>query len=227
MATRKRSWMREEIVLALQLYLREGVVGLKRCESLSAELRAWPIEAHFSARRSFRNAQSVRNKLYNLQWLQTDGERGRARGGKETEAVWAEFGDDLPRVDAAAAEIRWALADAERNGGVASEYEADETGVKMVAHRRRERDPSLARRKREEMLRKTGALACEACGFDSDATWGVAGIIDCHHLIPVSELEPGEKTRLRDLRLLCPSCHRLVHAGGGWLTWDELLAYVR
>lgn len=158
MASRKRSWTREEVVLALQLYLREGVVGLGQCEPLSVELRAWPLEGHFAADPSFRNAQSVRSKLYNLQWHHSGGKRGRAHGGRETEATWAEFGDDLPRVDAAATEIRRALADAEQNGGIGDDqYESDETGVKMVAHRRRERDRGLGRRKRAQVLRRAGA----------------------------------------------------------------------
>jgi|GEM_PF-3609270 len=228
MPGRNRSWTHDEVVLALQLYLREGVVSLERARPLSEELRAWPIEGHFAANPSFRNEQSVRSKLYNLQWLETNGARGRAKAGAQTEAVWREFGADLDRVDAAAVEIREALATVHRSGGVAEdEYETDESGIRLVAHRRRERDADVPRRKRAQVKRLTGALACEACGFDSDAAWGVEGIVECHHLIPVSELEPGETTKLADVRLLCPNCHRLVHSRSRWLTWEELLACVR
>ena len=41
------------------------------------------------------------------------------------------------------------------------------------------------------------------------------------------ELLQGERTRVRDLRLVCPNCHRLVHSKRPWLTWSELLARVQ
>jgi 5-methylcytosine-specific restriction protein A len=216
-------------VLALELYLREGVVGLGRCRLLSEELRSLPIEQHLAADPSFRNTQSVRSKLYNLQWLDTDGARGRPNAGTQTVAVWEHFGGDAHRVEVEAREIRRALADAEyiEEAAEDDDYEVDESAVKVVAHRRRERDHGLVHRKRHQVLRRTGALACEACGFDSNADWGVEGIVDCHHLKPVSELEPGRKTRLADVRLLCPNCHRLVHSCRPWLTWEELLSRVQ
>jgi 5-methylcytosine-specific restriction protein A len=66
----------------------------------------------------------------------------------------------------------------------------------------------------------------EACTFDSEEAWGVEGIVDCHHLKAVSDLAPGETTKLADVRLLCPNCHRLVHHRRPWLTWDELIELV-
>lgn len=228
MPSRRRSWMRDEVALALELYLRDGVVSLGNCASLSRELRAFPIEGHLATDSSFRNPESVRSKLYNLQWLDTNGARGRPNAGAQTVAVWEAFGRDQSRVQTEAVAIRRAIADAESEGAGAGDdgYEADETGVRIVAHRRRERDPGLVRRKRAQVLRRTGSLACEACGFDSNSEWGVEGIIDCHHLKPVSELEPGTKTRLSHTRLLCPNCHRLVHSRRPWLSWQELLDLV-
>lgn len=229
MPSRKQSWTRDEVVLALELYLRLGVVGLGSCLSLSGELRSLPIERHLAADQSFRNTQSVRSKLYNLQWLDTDGARGRPNAGATTVAVWERFGRDQPRVEAEAVEIRRALADAADHDDASTDddYEVDESAVKVVAHRRRERDQGLVLRKRRQVLRRTSALACEACGFDSHAEWNVEGIVECHHLTPVSELEPGRTTKLADVRLLCPNCHRLVHSRRPWLTWGELLGLVQ
>lgn len=48
------------------------------------------------------------------------------------------------------------------------------------------------------------------------------GFIECHHTIPVSELGPGQKTKLRDLVLLCSNCHRMVHSARPWLSVEEL-----
>jgi 5-methylcytosine-specific restriction protein A len=228
LSSRKHSWTRDEVVLALELYLRGGVVGLAACRPLSEELRSLPLEQHLAVDPSFRNPQSVRSKLYNLQWLATDGARGRPNAGEQTVSVWQQFDGDPDRVAAEALEIRHAMADVEGGGDLEEDddYEADESAIKVVAHRRRERDPGLVLRKRSQVLRRTGKLACEACGFDSDEKWGVEGIIECHHLMPVSELQPGHKTRLSDVRLLCPNCHRLVHSQRRWLTWEELLGRI-
>jgi 5-methylcytosine-specific restriction protein A len=227
--SRRKTWIRDELVLALELYLRDGVVNLVACEPLSAELRAFPLEEHLADNPSFRNPDSVRSKLYNIQWLDTGGAHGRGKVGTQTVLAWEEFGRDRARVEAEAAVIRRNLAEINSGGGVVGEddYEAQEGGIRIVAHRQRERDPELGRRKREEALRQTGALACEACGFDSSERWGVEGIIECHHLVPVSELPPGSGTKLSDVRLLCPNCHRLVHSGREWFTWEQLLAIVR
>jgi 5-methylcytosine-specific restriction enzyme A len=221
--------MPDEVVLALDLYLAVQGIGLRAdWDSLSDELRKLPVQRHFTADPIFRNWQAVRNKLYNLQWLDTNGAQGRENVGAPTQAVWDEYGTDAERVAVAAEEIRQAYRDSELLGDeeLEDDFEADESAVVIAAHRRRERDPKLGRRKRQSVENKTGHLACEACGFDSEEAWGVKGIVECHHLKPVSELQPGEKTKLTDVRLLCPNCHRLVHSKRPWLGWDELVGVV-
>jgi 5-methylcytosine-specific restriction protein A len=219
--------MRDEVVLALELYLTEGLSTAETRQQLSDELRSWPIEQELTSDPKFRNEQSVKNKLYNLQWLDTDGAQGREKGGEVTEATWEEFHRDGSAVKTTAAEVRQSVGELTANEYKdLADYEADESSVVVRAHRTRERNRSLVTSKREQALTKTGKLACEACGFDSEAEWGVAGIIECHHTKPVSELATGESTRLADLRLLCPNCHRLVHSSRPWRTWDELVELV-
>ena len=229
MKPRKIAWMPDEVILALDVYLNRDTIGNRDdWDALSTELRALPVQQHFAADPRFRNWQAVRNKLYNLQYLDTDGAQGRENVGAPTQAVWDEFGTDDERVAAAAAAVRQAYEDVKQQGDeeLEDDYEADESAVVMAAHRRRERDPRLGRKKRESVKNRTGSLACEACTFDSDKAWGVEGIVECHHLKAVSELEPGEKTKLADVRLLCPNCHRLIHHRRPWLTWDELIELV-
>ncbi len=227
--SRKHSWMREEVILALDLYLEKGMARRADWDELSALLRVWPVEEHLAEDPTFRNWQGVRNKLYNLQSLGTGGERGRPNAGRATEEVWAEFGRDRERVARAAGEIRTAVRDAieARTPGREDEddYVADESSVVVVTHRRRERNREIVHRKRRQVRETTGALACEACGFDFEARYGEAArdLIECHHLRPVSQLRPGERTRLEDLRVVCPNCHRLIHHRLPWLRWDELL----
>jgi 5-methylcytosine-specific restriction protein A len=227
---RRRSWTREEVILALDLYLNHDGLSMPALQQeLSDLLRAWPVEKHSAEEDpSFRNLQSVRNKLYNLQYLDSDGRQGREKGGAATEATWSEFAGDAGLIAAEAAAIRVAMQDLEKLGEPDRDDDpgSDESGVVLVTHRRRERDPKLASKKKQQVLEQTGALACEACGFDSEAQFGIFGVIECHHLKAVSDLKPGEKTHVSDLRLVCPNCHRLVHRRRPWLTWPELCAMV-
>jgi hypothetical protein len=59
-------------------------------------------------------------------------------------------------------------------------------------------------------------------GLDRIGAAEVAGPVE-----ELIELEPGQATKLADVRLLCPNCHRLVHSRSEWLAWEELLDYVR
>lgn len=52
-------------------------------------------------------------------------------------------------------------------------------------------------------------LACEACGFDFEATYGPrgAGYIECHHVVPLHEIAARANQAQRscsDLRQLSP-----------------------
>ena len=70
-----------------------------------------------------------------------------------------------------------------------------------------ERDPKL-RRQAKELNRAAngGTLVCEACRF-SDS---LASMFDAHHLQP---LAAGTRdSRVDDLVVLCPTCHRWAHA---------------
>lgn len=79
------------------------------------------------------------------------------------------------------------------------------------------------------MLKDTGALRCEACGFDFEEAYGEVGkgFAECHHTRPVSELRPDQGTRLADLAILCANCHRMLHRRRPWLSAEGLAALVR
>jgi hypothetical protein len=54
---------------------------------------------------------------------------------------------------------------------------------------------------------------CNACDLDFQKVYGQLGhrFIECHHTRPISEMRPGEKTKIADLVALCANCHRMVH----------------
>ena len=93
-------------------------------------------------------------------------------------------------------------------------------------HQCRERNRKLVARKKALVLKKNGALECEACGLDFFAVYGSRGegFIECHHTKPVHTLRADSRTHVDDLALLCANCHRMIHAARDWLTLDELKA---
>lgn len=85
--------------------------------------------------------------------------------------------------------------------------------ARLVAHLHRERNPALAKRKKEEVLRTTGRLACEACDFEFGKVYPVIGDNFCevHHRAPLALASKARVVKLADLAILCANCHRMIH----------------
>lgn len=93
---------------------------------------------------------------------------------------------------------------------VISVWEGDK---KFVTHLRRERDPKIIEAKKKQVLKETGRLKCEVCGFDFREKYGELGenFAEAHHKTPLSAVEDKIETTLDDLAILCSNCHRMVH----------------
>ena len=231
MGAQNPNWTRDELILALDLYFRlgRGTPGKSHPEvvKLSGLLNSLPIHGGTDRRADFRNPAGVAMKLGNFASVDPayDGE-GLKRGSAGGRSVWAEFADDPTRLASVAAAIRTGAnseegrTPSEENG----ENEFAEGRVVYRMHRRRERSQRLVAEKKRRVLARGGSLACQACGFDFAARYGDLGegYIECHHVKPVSELRPGEKTRLSDLALVCANCHRMLHRRRPWLGMGEL-----
>jgi predicted HNH restriction endonuclease len=178
----------------------------------------------------FRNVNGVYMKLMNFRRFDPvftqAGRRGLTRGGQAEQEVWNEFAPDPERCHAVAQTIRYTLADTREGETIAdltgdSIEEAEEGRLITAMHRRYERNSALVQAKKKKTLAVLGRLACEACGFDFHERYGD------HGTKPVHALKPGDKTKARDLRLLCSNCHRMVHAKQTWLTMEQLVAALR
>lgn len=90
-----------------------------------------------------------------------------------------------------------------------------EGNPKIVAHLVRERQPGLAKRKREEFVAEHGRLFCEDCGLDPVARYGQHAGNACievhHHRTHVAKMQPGHRSVTDDLKCLCANCHRILH----------------
>ncbi len=105
----------------------------------------------------------------------------------------------------------------------ADAYETEEGRAVLRTHLRRERSRKLI----VEFKNSLSEARCEACGINFSEVYGDYGkdYIEAHHTVPVAQLEPGEKTSIKDLAALCANCHRVIHRNGG-MPVSELAAYL-
>jgi len=94
---------------------------------------------------------------------------------------------------------------------------------RMFFHLRRERDAGLVRAKRAAARNAAGQLECEVCGFVAQLAYpGIAAeVCEVHHRKPLRELAESPETRLADLAVLCPNCHRAIHQTKPMLSLEE------
>lgn len=88
-----------------------------------------------------------------------------------------------------------------------------EGNPRLYKHFIRERNVKIIKQKKASVLKKTGKLCCEACGFDFNAVYGEYGENFCevHHLFPLSKADGIVKTTLEDLAIVCSNCHQMIH----------------
>lgn len=230
---RNPSWVRDELILALELYFRVNPLHTSETnpeiQELSALLNALPIHADRPDQKVFRNPNGVYMKLCNyLRFDPSYSGSGLTRGGKTEEAIWAEFAGNRTRLRATADAIR-ALQKSISPAEVATEVpdlddEAPEGRILTAIHKRRERSPALARKKKAQVLKRFGALKCEVCGFDFAKRYGDLGVgfAECHHRAPLASLAQQSRTKLSDLAVVCANCHRMIHRSRPMVTVEEL-----
>lgn len=86
-----------------------------------------------------------------------------------------------------------------------------EQSKRYAYHRRIERNSSHSK----AVIAKQGHV-CKGCDTDLSDVYGpiANGLIDAHHLRPLSSLEDGESVSfdpVTDFAVLCPNCHRVAH----------------
>jgi len=228
----KPDWTRDELILALDLYFREpkarGSKSHPAVIELSHVLNNLPIHTSTGLDADFRNPSGVGMKLSNfLRFDPSYSGEGLKRGSHLEEEVWKRFSGDRDLLKKVASAIRnnmnYVIPEASDLDDP-DDLEGEEGRILTRVHRARERNRKLVEEKKKQALKKNGKINCEACGFDYGSHYGTIGdgFAECHHIKPVSELKPGEKTKLIDLILLCANCHRMVHRRRPWLGFEEL-----
>jgi 5-methylcytosine-specific restriction protein A len=132
--------------------------------------------------------------------------------------VWEEFASDRDRLRRTASAIRSAADVAATISSYAASVSVDdeefpEGRLLTRIHKIRERNTAAVQKKKHQVLRVTGRLRCEVCGFDFRDTYGDLGegFAECHHTLPLAQIAESKGTRLHDLAIVCANCHRMIH----------------
>lgn len=235
MVIKNPPWTRDELILALELYFRFNPSHISASHpevvQLSKILNDLTIHTNRPDATRFRNPNSVYMNLCNF--LRLDPAytgTGLQAGSKKDKEVWKEFANNHERLRAVAEAIR--KSGEFSNIGYAfidEEDEAPEGEILFRLHKSRECSTSLIRKKKVLSLQKHGYIGCDICGFVFNEYYGSLGdgFIECHHTMPISQLRPGESTKLKELALVCANCHRMLHRGGDLLTIAKLQEIVQ
>lgn len=93
--------------------------------------------------------------------------------------------------------------------------------AKFKLHSERERNRKVIKRAKES----ASSLCCAVCDFDFGKTYGALGegYIEGHHTKPIADMSAdGEETKVRDIKLVCSNCHRMLHRIRPLKTVEEL-----
>lgn len=227
---RNPPWEYDELILALDLYLRRGQPPVSDPEviALSEILNRLPIHESRPDSVRFRNPNAVHMKLANFKGPDPSyAGSGLRSGGVGVSEVWQRFANDPDALAVAVAQIISYAESGKRVVPEEDESEAVEGRVLFRAHRVRERDPAIVKKKKASILRRGDRLVCEVCDLDFAESYGPLGegFIECHHTMPLA-LSVVRKTKLEDLALVCSNCHRMLHRSKGPLTVIALRSIV-
>jgi 5-methylcytosine-specific restriction enzyme A len=234
---RNPRWTRDEVILALDLFIRSERRQLSASHAeviaLSQTMQRLPYHPPEARDASFRNPNGISMILGNFLGIDPDYEgSGLGRNNQLQQEVWDELAGSPDKLRRLAQAIVAAI---DLVGPLpAAPQDADEDAVFLEGelltrlHTQRERDPRVVARKKGRVLRETGRLSCEVCSFDFEKTYGQLGrgFAECHHRVPLAELPFARETRLADLAIVCANCHRMLHRARPTLGIAELKAII-
>jgi 5-methylcytosine-specific restriction protein A len=235
---RRFDWTRDEIVLACALTQenRWRTVAQEdpRAVELSRLLQKPAIHPLEGRAPNFRNPAGVERKTADIV-SRLPNYRGTPTNGNRLDGeVLQDFLNRPEEMRALAAAIAAELASSDETSSTKfpdpdlADFSAEEGGVLLRAHLRRERSPRLRREKITDAKSRGQTIACEVCGFDFFQAYGPRGLdyIECHHRVPL-HVSGRTRNRPEDLALICSNCHRMIHRKAPWLTVEELRELVQ
>ena len=231
---RNPKWTRDELLLTLDFYHNNFPKIPEKnsapISSLSKTLRNIQKTLNKNIDSTYRNENSVYMKLMNFHHINPEFTgKGLQSVSKLDRDIFEEFINKKDELLEISRKIQEIVNSSDYDPMVNEiidddDYEGREGKLLTRVHKYRERDSKIVKKKKEQVLKNTGKLECNGCGFNFSVNYGERGegFIECHHIKPVSKIEKNEKTKLVDLILLCSNCHRMVHRKKPWLNLEDL-----
>jgi len=232
------TWTRDELIMALDLYFRIDPLRISEKHpevvKLSKLLNDLASRMNVEKGERFRSPDAVHMKLCNFLRLDPSYKgKGLFAGSKLDKDVWDEFSHNRQYLSSLANIIGrnyHLLPSSPPFIETIDSPEAEFPEGRTVAHihTMRERNRTAIRKKKSLTLKHYGKLICEACGFDFAEYYGQLGYgtAECHHNVPLTQLDEERRIRLSDLSIICANCHRVIHKVRPWLTVQALKEYL-
>lgn len=224
---RNPKWTRDEIILALNVYFKVNIHNLSvhsdsiiELSNLLQKLNAYE-NGNITA--TYRNPSGVHMKLMNFYSIESPG-KGLQNASKLDRIIYSEFINDKDQLNLIANKIIYAI-----SNGIQTEIAYEDEGFMEGAilekqHKYKERNVKVVKAKKSKVLKEQGCLQCEVCDFVYKDVYGELGnvYIECHHILPLADIDIEKETKLKDLALVCANCHRMLHKKRPWITVQEL-----
>jgi 5-methylcytosine-specific restriction protein A len=222
------TWTRDELILTLDLYLRNGQLDPSTAETLklTGAINRLPVHPMPPGQNLFRNVKSVSAKLATFADIDPSRRASSKVASDDLDReVWDRFASDPAALATLAEKIEF-LASArapEIESPVDGEDDIAEGRIVLREHRLQEQNRKLIAQKMREVVDTKGRIRCEICRFDFKKTYGPrgAGFFEVHHLVPLASPAPRTDST-DDLLVVCANCHRVIHRSEPWLTPREL-----
>jgi len=232
-------WTREELILILDLYLKNRETYYKIPRDTLAKYSAYLRKMHgieVNESSNFRSLKSVEIRLRNYTsvdeyWLQRGNKGLHNSPTADFRKIWIEFQEHPEDVSQIAEEIRRSLLNNEHTpSNLNSEKNNPVTEGKrqLRIHYSRERKPQRIPKLKAFKLAHD-CLFCEVCGgdyahYDKPVR---ERVFEVHHDVPLATASHQVETKLDDLSVLCANCHRAIHGYDQVPTIEEMRENLR
>lgn len=224
---RNPAWNREELILALDAYVRwDGSPPNKTSNeitALSSEIGALRRSIGAEGDQSLRNVNGSYMKLMNFRRFdprfQEQGRVGLTRGNKLEEVVWREFHADPARLRRVADAIRASISATESQiTNPARDMIAEDLAPMPSGRREYVREIFLRNRRHVAELKELYGGRCQVSG--KVVLDGIAGdITEVHH---IEWLTRGGADVPGNMVVISPDIHAAIHASDAIFDWSDL-----